>query len=303
MAILPLADCSRLLGIHPKTLHHWLKQANIPLAAHPTDARINCLTEEHVQQLASQHGRPLQLPASSALSAGACAPDSSGEQAPVSPENKADPFLPASSLSAFFPQEADLIQKLSSLETKVLTLQEQLAQLALALLQERDRNVERRITALETVMQEFGGRLVCPPPLPHPETTLPGNEPAVASKPARPLHPAEQRARSRLPPLIEYSAQGTYVTISSQEGELHLVPASAQWFDWLATLSSFRFVGKLGRFTAYRESSQARPSRSWSAHRCIHKHHYRLWLGVTDRLTIASVEETAAKLQAYVDAL
>ncbi len=62
MAILPLADCSRLLGIHPKTLHHWLKQANIPLAAHPTDARINCLTEEHVQQLASQHGRPLQLP-------------------------------------------------------------------------------------------------------------------------------------------------------------------------------------------------------------------------------------------------
>src|SRR6266699_1556940 len=30
------------LRIHPKTLHYWLKQAHVPLAAHPTDARISC---------------------------------------------------------------------------------------------------------------------------------------------------------------------------------------------------------------------------------------------------------------------
>jgi len=66
-----------------------------------------------------------------------------------------------------------------------------------------------------------------------------------------------------------------YVIISSLEGELHLVPDSSEWFDWLASLASFRFVGKLGRFTAYRESSRRGPTRSWRAHRCMHTRHYK----------------------------
>ncbi len=45
MATLPLATGARLLGIHPKTLHHWLTQANVPLAAHPRDARIKGVEE------------------------------------------------------------------------------------------------------------------------------------------------------------------------------------------------------------------------------------------------------------------
>jgi hypothetical protein len=60
MTLLPVADGARLLGIHPKTLHHWLKEANLPLATHPRDARITCVTEEHLHQVASLHGRPLQ---------------------------------------------------------------------------------------------------------------------------------------------------------------------------------------------------------------------------------------------------
>src|SRR5207302_4026951 len=60
MMLLPVADGARLLGIHPKTLHHWLKEAHVPLATHPADARIKCVTEEHLQQVASLHGRPLQ---------------------------------------------------------------------------------------------------------------------------------------------------------------------------------------------------------------------------------------------------
>lgn len=47
MTILPVADSARLLGIHPKTLHHWLQEANVPLATHPRDARMKCVTEEH----------------------------------------------------------------------------------------------------------------------------------------------------------------------------------------------------------------------------------------------------------------
>jgi hypothetical protein len=75
-----------------------------------------------------------------------------------------------------------------------------------------------------------------------------------------------------MPALIEYGAQGAYVIISSQEGELQLAPDSAEWFEWRAPISSFRFVGKQGRFTAYRHD---RLSRSWRAHRVIHQHHYK----------------------------
>ena len=47
MTIFPVADGARLLGIHPKTLHHWFKEANMPLAPHPTDARIKCVAQNH----------------------------------------------------------------------------------------------------------------------------------------------------------------------------------------------------------------------------------------------------------------
>lgn len=88
----------------------------------------------------------------------------------------------------------------------------------------------------------------------------------------RRFHPAEIRARSRVLPLIEYGAHGSYVVICPQEGELHLTPDSSEWFDWLATLSSFRFVGQQGRFSAYRKG---RMSRRWSAYRTIHQHDYQ----------------------------
>ena|SRR6266567_9572927 len=114
MPTLPLADCARLLGIHPKTLHSWLKQADVPLAAHPRDARIKCLTEEHVEQLAKLHGRPLQLPATSGLA-------SSEQQALPSSAHEAEALQAVCPLPTSFPQEADVIQKLSCLETKVAT--------------------------------------------------------------------------------------------------------------------------------------------------------------------------------------
>jgi hypothetical protein len=119
----------------------------------------------------------------------------------------------------------------------------------------------------------------------------------------RRLHPAELRARSRVIPLIEYGAADTYVVICPHEGALQLVPDSPEWFEWFATLSSFRFVGQQGRFTAYRDSKHGRPTRSWRAHRWIHQHNYKHSLGVTDQLTITRLEQGAAILQAHVDAL
>jgi hypothetical protein len=249
MTILPVADGARLLGIHPKTLHHWLKETNMPLATHPTDARIKCVTEEHLQQIAKLHDRPLPS-AVSFPPLDAASPTLVASQAIVLlSRNEVEPASTAPSTP-----ETDLIQKLACLETKVVTLQEQLAQLALALLQERERSVEHRLTVLESLMQPLVGRQM--PDLPVPE---PRQDPAGVAPQPQALHPAEQLARSRMPALIEYSAPGIYVIISSQEGEVHLQPDSRAWFDWLATLSSFRFIGPVGRGT---RASRIQP---WSA--------------------------------------
>jgi len=296
MALLPLTTCAQMLGIHPKTLHHWLKEANLPFSPHPTDARIKCVTEEHLLEVAKRHGRPLPvLPAVPRL-LGQPVADEQQEQAASLIASEVDLHHPLTSTSGPSTLEVDLIQKLSCLETKVVTLQEQLAQVALALLQERERTIEHRIAALEAFTQSLAGKHL----LSGPQEQGTGQESACALHRERQLLPEEQRARSRMPALIEYSAQGIYVSISSQDGEFHLVPDSAEWFDWLATLPSFRFVGQQGRFTAYRHS---RSSRSWRAYRVIHQRSYKQTLGVTDHLTIHRLEQVAEALQSNMVSL
>jgi hypothetical protein len=274
MTTIPLTDCWTMLGIDPKTLRHWRNLAQMPLHVHPTDARIKCLTSEQVQQLAVGHARPFALPEALAPSPLVLSSPLSAEDAPT-----------------------DLLKKLAYLETHVTTMQQQLAQLALELLQERTERYEQRLQTLEALI----------PPTERPEarpqalqTMGPQTQQKKVPGKERRLHPAELRARSRLIPVIEYGAAGTYVVICPQDGELLLTPDSPAWFDWLATLSSFRFVGKQGRFTAYRKG---RMSRRWSAYRTIHQHDYQHYLGITDHLTIDCLEQMAAKLQSYMAAL
>jgi uncharacterized coiled-coil protein SlyX len=178
MTLLSVADGARLLGIHPKTLRHWLKEAHVPLVAHPTDARITCVTEEHLQQVASLHDRPL--------------PSSVSSQVPAlsGPEKEREPASTACSFPLSHMQEADQIQRLASLETRMVTLQEQMAQLTLALLQERERSVEHRLTALEALLQPLVGRQLSALPTPGAE-----QEPPCPLRVPRPLHPVEQHAR------------------------------------------------------------------------------------------------------------
>jgi hypothetical protein len=114
----------------------------------------------------------------------------------------------------------------------------------------------------------------------------------------RRLHPAEQRTRSRVLPLIEYGAQG-HVAVCPKEGVLSLQVDSLEWFDWLATLVSFRFMAPTGRFTAYRHINCGRRVRTWIAHRYFHGRIYKTVLGVTDHLTIACLEQAAAQLQEH----
>jgi hypothetical protein len=110
MALLPLTTCAQMLGIHPKTLHHWLKEAKVPLAPHPSDARLKCLSEQHLSLVARLHDRSLpQRP---------CVTVSPEEQAPSFPgkEEELEPL--ACSLPTTRAAEPDLMQKLICLEIK-----------------------------------------------------------------------------------------------------------------------------------------------------------------------------------------
>jgi|SRR5450759_800335 hypothetical protein len=283
-------ECCTMLGIGPKTLRNWLRHACMQFVAHPADARLKCLTWEQVQQLARLHTRPLQMSptASPALPEEATPIDACEGHTPIAQENDAQLVAAAAPLS----EEAELRKAVCGLEAKVMTLQEHLTQLTLELLRERSERYERRLSTLEALLPQNAG-------------TSPSSQPPVPlvdrrpSAPERLLQPAELRARSRIIARVEYGAQGLYVLICPQQGVLSFPTDSPEWFDWLASLTSLRFLGPQGRFTAYREAH----TRSWKAHRSFHGRCHKRSLGTTDRLTIAHLEHVAAALQSDMTSL
>src|ERR1700694_2149369 len=62
MTYLSQLDCCSVLGIDPKTLRQWMRQAHLQFAPHPNDARLKCLAQQQVQHLATQHARPWPWP-------------------------------------------------------------------------------------------------------------------------------------------------------------------------------------------------------------------------------------------------
>jgi hypothetical protein len=113
--------------------------------------------------------------------------------------------------------ETDLLNKLSHLETHVTTMQQQLAQLALELLQEQTLRYEQCLQTLEALIQPTEKPEALPQALQTMGTQT--QQEKVTGKERR-LHLVELRARSRVLPLIEYGAAGTYVVICPQEGKL-----------------------------------------------------------------------------------
>lgn len=285
MTAIPQMECCTMLGIHPKTLRNWLQQAHLHFVAHPTDARLKCLTPEQVQQLAALHARPLPSPAAaSPLLRQEATPLASTLSPPSSPEPNEAHLADA---AASYSEEAGLRTAVYGLEAKVMVLQEQVAHLTLALLRERSERYEHRLSSVEALLSQ-GTPLV-----PVAAEEVPPGAPHRAPPFQRSLQPGELRARIRVLPRVELGAAGSYVLICPHEGELAFAPDSSAWFEWLCSLSSFRFVGHAGRFTAYREGQ-----RSWRAYRTVHGQNYKQSLGTTDRLTIARLEEVAGVLQA-----
>jgi hypothetical protein len=292
MTLFPLMECCELLAIDPKTLHRWREQSLMSLSVHPTDGRRKCLTGEQVHQLAVLHGRLLPPDKVCHLEGLLQTPLPRTLEKPLhlSSEVTQEKISPLVLL-----EENDLSQKLSSLEALVIAQQHHLAFLTQALLLEREVRMDQHLSSGEVSAHPMADLEISRSR----HEKLTPNVPTPQDGP-RPLHPAELRARFLvLPPLIEYSASGTYVVISSQEGEIPLIPESPEWFEWFRTLSSFRFVGKEGCFGACRGYNR-RPTRLWHAHRTIHQHQYGRYLGVSEHLTIAHLEAMAATLQAYV---
>lgn len=283
MTTIPQMECCMMLGIDPKTLRHWLRHAHLQFVAHPTDARLKCLTLEQVQQLAALHARPLPPPAAASPALRQEATPLASTLSHPAPTQESETQLACATPS--FSEEAELRKVVSALEAKVMTLQEHLTQLSLELLRERSERYERRLSSLEALLSQSA------PCLPAKTEGVPVVDHHKARPSQRPLLPVELQARSRVLPRIEIGAAGSYVLICPQEGELSFTTDSQEWFDWLCSLSSFRFIGQSGRFTAYREGQ-----RSWRAYRSFHGHNYKQSLGTTDRLTIARLELVAGTL-------
>jgi len=262
MTMLSLADGCRLLAIDPKTLHRWLAQAQLTLEPHPTDARLKGLTRDHLLLLAAAHHRSL----------------------PALPGERPAPTAPAETSPELLAELITALQTLSALPAQIAALQQQLAELT-------------------TLVQPHSPRpAVTIPPAQRRAARLGSPTPTKASARSRPA--ASSRAKQPAPsvqvlPLIEYGSQGTYVVICPTHGLLALEPDTPQWFAWLATISSFRFVGKQGRLTAHREVERL-PRAAWRAHRSIRSHTYNLRLGSTQSLTIATLEQAAATLHAHL---
>ena len=117
MTLIALTHCCHLLGIDGKTLRRWLAQAQLPVQAHPSDARCKGLTPDQLLLLASAHHRrltdhPQQWPA----------------QAPTAPP-PAVSELSAELLSA--------LQTLGALPAQIAAMQQQLADLTTLVQQPR----------------------------------------------------------------------------------------------------------------------------------------------------------------------
>jgi hypothetical protein len=132
-------------------------------------------------------------------------------------------------------------------------LQHHLAGLALQHRQERTERCEHQLHSPEALLQPSSPR----------QRSISTRQPTGAQRglPDKPLttrrvHPAKGCPRPILP-LIEYAADGTYIVMCPHQGKLALVPDSPEWFAWLEMVSSLRFPGRQGRWSAYRAIWQA----------------------------------------------
>ena len=308
MTMVSLTDCCRLLAIDPKTLHRWMSLSHLSAQPHPLDARLKCVTREQVQQLAVTHRRT--LPESSEQH---FQPETS---APSTPSDVIRASVLSSVVSDVSVHITALTQQLGSLQAQVATLHHQLALLTEQWQKEQQWRTSVTKTFLDKSQESSLDKSQESSLDKSQESSLDksqessldksqessldkSQESSLDKEPALPSPSIDRRKHPHVLPLVEYGAQGKYVMISPEQGLLSFEPDSPQWFAWLSTLPSFRFVGQQGRFTAFR-GYQCSESTPWWAHRQIRNHSHKRRLGTTAAVTIESLELAASSLQALV---
>ena len=83
---------------------------------------------------------------------------------------------------------------------------------------------------------------------------------------------------------------------------------SPEYFAWIVGLTSFHFESRAGRFTARRETRKnkgdtIRRETYWSAYRKHNHKQLRRYIGTSDKLSIATLEDTARYLTDVCSAL
>jgi LuxR family maltose regulon positive regulatory protein len=78
--------------------------------------------------------------------------------------------------------------------------------------------------------------------------------------------------------------------------KLTFAPESPEWFTWLGTIPSFRFESKRGKYTARKEQRAQGGGDYWIAYVKNHNKLYKKYVGPTDKLTLARLEEVAEEL-------
>jgi len=182
------------------------------------------------------------------------------------------------------PWPADLLmmpETLASLQAQIATLQQQVATLTRLLQPTALQPARPAAPAPQTRASKQSATQAPPPPR--------ARRAASATPPRKPVH---------VIPRVEYGHEGRYVVICPKHGLLSLEPDTPEWFAWLATQSSFRFVGQHGTLTAHHEWRI--PKGAWRAHRQIRNHSYTLPLAPTQALTMAVLEQAAEVLQAHL---
>jgi TolA-binding protein len=338
MTIMSLADSCRLLAIDAKTLRRWLRLAHISVQAHPLDARLKCVTSEQVQQLAVTHRRTLPESSEQPFPAAPSTPSIPSDVSAASVwscmvSEVCGPITELTQQLGSLQAQVAMLQHQLALLTQQFQKEQQWRTSVIktfentSLESSLDKPVESSLDkpAESSPDKPAESSLDKPaePSLDKPaessldkpaEPSLDKSAESSLEKPAEPsldksaesslekeATPAsiDRRKHPRVLPLGEYGAQGNSVVISPEEGLLSFEPDSPEWFAWLSTLPSFRFVGQYGRFTAFR-GYECSPRTSWWAHRQIRKHSHKRRLGLTDSVTIASLELAASSLQALV---
>ena len=190
MTLIALTDCCRLLAIDGKTLRRWLAQAQLPVQAHPSDARCKGLTGDQLLLLARAHRRSL-----AAL-----------------PQEWPAPTAPAETSPELSAELITALQTLSALPAQIAALQQQLAKLT-ALVQLHPPRPSVTIPHAQRRAARVGS--------PTPTKASARSRPAASSRAKQP-GPSVQ-----VLPLIEYGIQGTYVVLCPTHGLLALDPFEA----------------------------------------------------------------------------